>query len=564
MESGFEYYAFISYKREDEKWAKWLQNKLEHYRLPSVIRKEIPRLPKRIRPVFRDKTDLGAGLLTDSLRKELEKSQYLIVICSPQSAKSEWVGKEINAFVEMGRADRIIPFVVAGTPYSNDEQECFHPVIKAKIPDILGINVNEIGKQQAFVKVAAKLLDLRFDSVWDRYRRKQSKQRIIAVVVGLFLLIGLGYVWDYNRLKTEYYADYIDRWGLAEGVVPLSQSQVNKRYAHYRFESKQRKLRRVVYANSVGTPIDHEDTEYIDRTSIQEFTYTDDGRLQTTALKNAKGKAIVNYSWGGAKFDRVDLKQNNGESAATLISITAYIFSEKISDSKVEIKRFKLTRNEEGGIIRKEFKRHNGDDAVGACDADSIWGFEYCLDSLGRPVEIYYSGYDGQHLPAKTGVMGRKYDYDIYGNICRAEYVGKDNKSVLNQRFWSDKNGNIIEKAYFGMDGNPCLAENSGYAKWTRKYNKRGNQIEETYFGIDGNPCLNNDSVAIWTAKYDERGNQIEEAYFGIDGNPCLKYRVAKWTAKYDERGNQIEEAYFGIDGNPCLKYGDYAKWTAK
>ncbi len=46
MENGFEYYAFISYKHEDEKWAKWLQDKLASYRLPSAIRKEIPRLPK--------------------------------------------------------------------------------------------------------------------------------------------------------------------------------------------------------------------------------------------------------------------------------------------------------------------------------------------------------------------------------------------------------------------------------------------------------------------------------------------------------------------------------------
>lgn len=28
MEQPKEYYAFISYKREDEKWAKWLQDKL--------------------------------------------------------------------------------------------------------------------------------------------------------------------------------------------------------------------------------------------------------------------------------------------------------------------------------------------------------------------------------------------------------------------------------------------------------------------------------------------------------------------------------------------------------
>ena len=27
--------AFISYKREDEKWAKWLQKNLEHYKLPT-------------------------------------------------------------------------------------------------------------------------------------------------------------------------------------------------------------------------------------------------------------------------------------------------------------------------------------------------------------------------------------------------------------------------------------------------------------------------------------------------------------------------------------------------
>ena len=227
MEKGFEYYAFISYKREDEKWAKWLQNKLENYRLPAVIRKETPRLPKRIRPIFRDKTDLGAGRLTDSLRKELELSRHLIVICSPESAKSEWVGKEIDAFVEMGRAESVIPFIIAGTPNCNNpQQECFHPVIKDKVPDILGINVNEIGKQQAFVKVAAKLLNLRFDALWNRVLREQRKNRIITAIAGLLLLFGATCIADYYRTKVEYYADYVDKSGTAQGVVKLSKSQI--------------------------------------------------------------------------------------------------------------------------------------------------------------------------------------------------------------------------------------------------------------------------------------------------------------------------------------------------
>lgn len=48
MEQEKEYYAFISYKREDEKWAKWLQNKLEHYKLPSNVRKGNGELPKNL------------------------------------------------------------------------------------------------------------------------------------------------------------------------------------------------------------------------------------------------------------------------------------------------------------------------------------------------------------------------------------------------------------------------------------------------------------------------------------------------------------------------------------
>ena len=38
-ETGKQNFAFVSYKREDEKWAKWLQQKLENYKLPAVIRK---------------------------------------------------------------------------------------------------------------------------------------------------------------------------------------------------------------------------------------------------------------------------------------------------------------------------------------------------------------------------------------------------------------------------------------------------------------------------------------------------------------------------------------------
>lgn len=39
MELNFAYIAFISYKREDKKWAQWLHRKLEHYKLPNKTTK---------------------------------------------------------------------------------------------------------------------------------------------------------------------------------------------------------------------------------------------------------------------------------------------------------------------------------------------------------------------------------------------------------------------------------------------------------------------------------------------------------------------------------------------
>ena len=63
----FEYMAFISYSRSDEKWAKWLQYKLEHYILPSSVIVHNPEKPINLRPIFRDKTDLRPGILSERI-----------------------------------------------------------------------------------------------------------------------------------------------------------------------------------------------------------------------------------------------------------------------------------------------------------------------------------------------------------------------------------------------------------------------------------------------------------------------------------------------------------------
>ena len=78
MEKNKEYYAFISYKREDEKWAKWLEDKLEHYHLPTTLNGKD--LPKNLRPIFRDVDELSAGNLPKQISQALSISKNLIVV----------------------------------------------------------------------------------------------------------------------------------------------------------------------------------------------------------------------------------------------------------------------------------------------------------------------------------------------------------------------------------------------------------------------------------------------------------------------------------------------------
>ena len=86
----YTYYAFISYQRKDEKWAKWLQRKLENYKLPVVNAKDASdKKSKYIRPVFRDKTDLTAGPLPDALKEALFRLLSMvshILMTSPKNA----------------------------------------------------------------------------------------------------------------------------------------------------------------------------------------------------------------------------------------------------------------------------------------------------------------------------------------------------------------------------------------------------------------------------------------------------------------------------------------------
>ena len=197
MEQQYKYFAFISYNSHDVSWGKKLQRKLEGYRMPATLCSEHGWERKPIKPVFFAPSDIQPGGLTAELQDRLRASKNLIVVCSPHSAQSEWVGKEIAFFHSLSRTNNIHFFIVDGVPHSgNPDTECFNPIVDTlDLPEILGANVNEkiyrwpwLNRERAYVQLITKLLGVEFDSIWQRHRR-MLRQKIAAWAVGLTVII---------------------------------------------------------------------------------------------------------------------------------------------------------------------------------------------------------------------------------------------------------------------------------------------------------------------------------------------------------------------------------------
>lgn len=208
MEEQFKYFAFISYNSKDIEWGKKVQKKLEHYRMPATMCSEHGWSRTPIKPVFFAPTDIQPGGLTEELQERLRASRNLIVICSPNSAKSEWVGKEIEFFHQLGRTKQIHFFIVDGQPHSgNSDTECFNPIVNTLgLPEILGANIHEkiyrwpwMNKERAYVQLISKLLGVEFDAIWQRHKRLLFKKFVMwtmGVMVVVAALIG---VWMTNQ-----------------------------------------------------------------------------------------------------------------------------------------------------------------------------------------------------------------------------------------------------------------------------------------------------------------------------------------------------------------------------
>ena len=171
------YVAFISYSHKDAAAGRWLHRKLEGYRLPKRLagtRGEDGEVPSRLTPIFRDRDELpAAGDLSERVRAALAASRNLIVLCSPDSAASPWVAKEIATFRELHPERPVFTAIVEGEP-----GQCFSPALLEGGVEPLAADLRKQGdgKRLALLKLVAGLAGVGLDSLVQRDAAKRVRR----------------------------------------------------------------------------------------------------------------------------------------------------------------------------------------------------------------------------------------------------------------------------------------------------------------------------------------------------------------------------------------------------
>jgi tetratricopeptide (TPR) repeat protein len=195
------YRAFISYASADREIGQRFQREIEHFKIPKALRgidHGFGPVSKRLTPLFRDRSDADASFsLSETLHSALKNSEALIVLCSPVSARSEWVNSEIKTFKMLGKGERVFPVLIDGRPERFDADAAptgaFPPalfqrfdangaVLAEDVPEPLAADLRDTGDGAHFakLKVVAGITGIPLTVLTQRQQEAERRERLIV------------------------------------------------------------------------------------------------------------------------------------------------------------------------------------------------------------------------------------------------------------------------------------------------------------------------------------------------------------------------------------------------
>lgn len=188
------YIAFISYRHQplDTEIAKRLHRRIEHYRIPKNLRKDGK---SKLGLVFRDQDELTISRsLGAKIEEALDHSEYLIVVCTPNTPASVWVRREITYFLEHHDRDHLITVLADGEPGTSFPPELIEDNDEPLAANIVAGNDRERRKlfKTESLRILAAMIGCPYDALYNREQRYRLRR--VAVVACVILLIAAAFI----------------------------------------------------------------------------------------------------------------------------------------------------------------------------------------------------------------------------------------------------------------------------------------------------------------------------------------------------------------------------------
>lgn len=602
----YKYFAFISYSHKDKKEARALFRRLEYYRLPGKLvddykTKKNVHLPKKLVPVFIDDEEMAKQRVSEGMASGLDASRFLIVVCSPNSARSEYVNHEVQHFIEQGRRNHIIPYIIEGVPCSGDpETECYPEAMRD--PDILGADAQAL-KGKAALRVIATMLGVNLGELVQREKQRFLRRLGGGVLAGLLALSGAVMTYRYYNVPVrDYYANYTEVYGLPVGVgEKLSKRERQEYVATYCIERLAGKVVRLRYVDLRDNLVDpFTRFSNYNNAGEQRYTYVD-GKLY-----------IVDYINDGTTYRKTytsDLEEatfRTGEDKITTVDPQANMASETELTGAMELllpsaqEEKKITGcayvyDEQGHVAKEINTTYNGATMEVVPNGDGDFGYERLYNKQGLLSEIYYLDADQQRIADKDGCYQTVFSYNDRLECTGFQNFQKDGRPVTSgaielrveyekaadggtevristktadgvsdfcTRLFVNKTATLKEIVFFRADGvTPSYYEGTNTNEVQQEWETDRSYVisfwDETH--LPAVAYYNGDLCHKCRVLLDQNDRIVETRLYSTDGTPMEESYIQRFT--FDRNGNQTSAGYFG-DNGPAAKNG-FHMWEA-
>ena len=602
LKANKNYLGFISYSNSNLSFALRLKKALDSSGY-------IPNEKKRF---FLDTVSMAEDDLNKTLEEALDNSEFLIVICSPESLHSPGVNSEIDYFIKHHEHPKILPVILSGNLANTDclpkrlrsfsdstqtlafrnyslKQKGFQGVVDYLICTMLGIDAEESIHQ------------------WKTERRKQFAHKVlkrfvlpvcsVAVVAFVAWLVTKLFTHK-DETITKQFIDYY--WGddaKPHGIGASLGPEVLKTLPYsYRF-TYSGKLDRLIKVERINRFESLSDEDFTDEYRPAVMLFSKGEQHDTVTFKNARNRpyrqlVIDNQNDGKAFFATVN-DIGIPQEIIKIIGNPSSSLDENISCQQNWRARSVLERfsYEDGRVFKRSFHTNKllhhkffFPNANGVCYIESIQGTNR-RDSVVRYRDHFENPmFDNKHRAGylleynNDGRIVRKvfldlrmkpapdfeerasilYEYDDAGQLCRISNhslsgeltMGPDGYSYLERQF--DDKG--YEDHFFDTLGHVCfinIASNE-YSSARHEF-ENGHPVCSIWErrDSDGNLVFNEERSHAKLKRYYKDGNVIRAEYLDTNEELCNgDHGYAYWLAEYDQMNRRTSLRYFDKDGH--------------